>query len=329
MASERFLITGALGCIGAWVARNLVREGSPPVIYDLASDPRRLRLIMSEDELARITFVSGDITDLDALERTLDEHQVTNVIHLAALQVPFCRANPPLGARVNVVGTVNVFEAVARRKDRIGTLVYASSVAVYDAADAGEPGAVVRHGAEGHPANLYGVYKQANEGTARIYWQDNKVPSIGLRPYTVYGPGRDQGMTSSPTKAMFAAAVGQPYHIPFGGRGDFQYADDVAKTFIACARAPFEGAEIFNVRGSVAQMSEVVAAIEAAAPEARGTITYADTALALPEEFDAAPLVSLIGPLPYTPLGDAVAETVALFRERVAGGQMTPDAMLN
>jgi UDP-glucuronate 4-epimerase len=328
MAPERFLITGALGCIGAWVARNLVRAGSPPVIYDLASDPRRLRLIMSEDELAQITFVSGDITDLDTLERTMDEHGVTNVIHLAALQVPFCRANPPLGARVNVVGTVNVFEAVARRKERMGPVVYASSVAVYDAADAGEPGATVKHGAEGHPANLYGVYKQANEGTARIYWQDNQVASIGLRPYTVYGPGRDQGMTSSPTKAMFAAAVGQPYHIPFGGRGDFQYADDVARTFIACARAPFQGAEIYNVRGSVAHMPEVVQAIETAAPEAAGTITWSDTPLALPEEFDAAPLVALIGELPYTPLTTAVAETVALFRARVQDGTLAADAYL-
>lgn len=328
MASERFLLTGALGCIGAWVARNLVRAGSPPVIFDLASDPRRLRLIMSEDELAQITFVTGDITDLATVERAMDEHAITNVIHLAALQVPFCRANPPLGARVNVVGTVNVFEAVTKRKDRMGPVVYASSVAVYDAADAGEPGAVVRHGAEGHPANLYGVFKQANEGTARIYWQDNQVPSIGLRPYTVYGPGRDQGMTSSPTKAMFAAAVGQPYHIPFGGRGDFQYADDVARTFIACARAPFQGAEIFNVRGSVAPMSEVVSAIEAAVPAAAGTITHSDNALALPEEFDASPLVALIGELPYTPLRDAVAETVAIFGERVASGQLAADAYL-
>jgi UDP-glucuronate 4-epimerase len=328
MSTDRFLITGALGCIGAWTVRNLVREGGAPVVFDLASDPRRLRLIMSPDELAQVTFVAGDITDLAALEQALDQHAITHIIHLAALQVPFCKADPPLGARVNVVGTVNVFEAVARRKDRIGQVVYASSVAVYDAADAGEPGAVVEHGAAGHPANLYGVYKQANEGTARIYWQDNRVASIGLRPYTVYGPARDQGMTSSPTKAMFAAAVGQPYHIPFGGRGDFQYADDVAKAFIACARTPFQGAEIFNLHGSVAHMGEVVDAIEAAAPEARGAITFGETALALPEEFDAAPLVELIGPLPYTPLRQAVGETIGLFRERVASGQMAPDAML-
>ena len=70
---------------------------------------------MSPDELAGVTFVAGDITDLALVERTFDEHGITNVIHLAALQVPFCRANPPLGALVNVVGTVNVFEAVKRR----------------------------------------------------------------------------------------------------------------------------------------------------------------------------------------------------------------------
>jgi UDP-glucuronate 4-epimerase len=325
MPNDRFLITGALGCIGAWTVRNLVREGTPVVVFDLASDPRRLKLIMSDDELVRVTFVTGDITDLEALERALDEHAITRVIHLAALQIPFVRANPPLGARVNVVGTVNVFEAVARRRDRIGRLVYASSAAVYDTVDAGESG-VVAHGATGHPTTLYGVFKQANEGTARVYWQDAQVASIGLRPYIVYGPGRDQGLTSSPTKAMVAAALGKPYHIPYGGRAAYQYADDVARTFIACARAPFQGAEIFNLGGSVATMGEIVAAIEAAAPEVRGLITFDDKPLPFPEAFDAAPLEQVIGALPFTPLAQAVADTIALFRERIAAGVM-PDAV--
>jgi UDP-glucuronate 4-epimerase len=325
MPNDRFLITGALGCIGAWTVRNLVREETPVVVFDLASDPRRLKLIMSDDELARVTFVTGDITDLEALERALDDHAITRVIHLAALQIPFVRANPPLGARVNVVGTVNVFEAVARRRDRIGSLVYASSAAVYDTVDAGESG-VVAHGATGHPTTLYGVFKQANEGTARVYWQDAQVASIGLRPYIVYGPGRDQGLTSSPTKAMVAAALGKPYHIPYGGRAAYQYADDVARTFIACARAPFQGAEIFNLGGSVATMGEIVAAIEAAAPEVRGLITFDDKPLPFPEAFDAAPLEQVIGALPFTPLAQAVAATIALFRERIAAGMM-PDSI--
>ncbi|HMO58327.1 MAG TPA: SDR family oxidoreductase [Roseiflexaceae bacterium] len=319
MARDRFLITGALGCIGAWVARNLVREGAPPVVFDLGSDPRRLKLLLTPEELAQITFISGDITDLELLEQALDAQQITHVIHLAALQVPFCRANPPLGARVNVVGTVNIFEAVARRRQRINRVVYASSAAVYDAADAGSDGAV-RHGASGHPTTLYGVYKQANEGTARVYWQDQQISSIGLRPYIVYGVGRDQGMTSAPTRAMLAAATGRPFHIPFGGRADYHYADDVARAFIACARAPFEGAEIFNLSGSMATMSDLIAAVERVAPAARGTITFDDVALPFPQEYDAAPLAAVIGSIPHTPLDEAVAFTVERFRELAPTG---------
>ena len=60
------------------------------------------------------------------------------------------------------------------------------------------------------PGNHYGVYKMANEGTAQVYWADNGVPSVGLRPMTVYGAGRDQGMTSSPTAAIAAAVLGHP-----------------------------------------------------------------------------------------------------------------------
>lgn len=323
MQNERFLITGALGCIGAWTVCHLVRQGTPVVVFDLSSDPRRLKLIMSGEELAQVTFVNGDITDLETLERALDEHAITNVIHLAALQIPFVRANPPLGARVNVVGTVNVFEAVARRRDRIRSVVYASSAAVYDAVDADASG-VVAHGTIGHPTTLYGVFKQANEGTARVYWQDARVASIGLRPYIVYGPGRDQGLTSSPTKAMVAAALGKPYHIPYGGRAAYQYADDVARTFIACARTSFEGADIFNLRGSIATMDEIVAAIETAAPEMKGRITFDEKPLPFPEEFDASPLTQLIGEIPFTPLEQAVSETITLFRRRIAEGIM-PD----
>ena len=325
--ADRILVTGAMGFIGAWVVRNLVRDGTPVVVFDVATDPRRLRLILDQAELDRVNFVAGDICDLAALERVLDEHTITHLIHLAALQIPFCKADPPLGARVNVVGTVNVFEAVKRRK-HIHKVVYASSAAVYDVADAYPAGTPLPHDAPLHPNTLYGVYKQANEGTARLYWQDDRVSSLGLRPYVVYGVGRDQGVTSSPTKAMFAAAVGQPYHISYGGRSDFHYADDTARAFIAAARAPFEGAEIFNFRGSVAHMREVVAAIEAAAPEMRGKITFEEKPLPLPEEMDSAPLARVIGPLPHTPLADGVAETIACFRELVTAGRMARDEML-
>lgn len=324
---ERFLVTGAMGCIGAWVVRNLVCEETPVVVFDLASEPRRLKLLLEPDELARVTFVNGDICDLAALERALDEHAITHVIHLAALQVPFCKADPPLGARVNVVGTVNVFEAVKQR-EHIDKVVYASSAAVYDVAYAYPPGVPLPHDAPLHPNTLYGVYKQANEGTARVYWQDDGVSSIGLRPYVIYGIGRDQGMTSTPTKAMFAAAVGQPYHISYGGRCDFEYAEDAARAFIAAARVTFEGADVFNLTGAAAHMQEIVAAIESAAPEMAGRITFEPKSLPFPEEIDGAALDSVIGSLPRTSLHDGIAHTIKRFRELVESGKMSRDEML-
>jgi UDP-glucuronate 4-epimerase len=296
MSGERFLVTGALGCIGAWTASLLVREGVPVTAFDLGANDSRLRLIALPEEVEQIAFVRGDITDLDALQRTLEEHEITNVIHLAALQVPFCRADPPLGARVNVVGTVNVFEAVKRRGLRT-TVAYASSAAVYD-----ERGNIA-------PKTLYGVYKAANEETARVYGADD-VQSIGLRPFSVYGPGRDQGLTSTPTLAMFAAARGEPYRISFGGRTQFHYAPDVAAAFIQASRTPRESAEVYELGGPSVHMSELVRAIETAAPEAAGTITFDDTALPFPErlpgeEFD----------LQQTPLEDGVRRTIDVFRK--------------
>lgn len=321
MINERFLVTGALGCIGAWAVRHLINEGVPTAIFDLASDMRRLRLLMSEEELAQVQVLTGDIADLAAVEGALGESGATHLIHLAALQVPFCKADPSLGARVNVVGTVNVFEAARRRGVR--QVVYASSAAVYGISEE-YPEGPVGPDAPLRPRTHYGVYKQANEGTARVYWLDDGIVSIGLRPYVVYGPGRDQGLTSSPTTAMLAAALGQPYQIPFGGRFDMQFAGDVAQAFIRAARMPFDGAGMFNLRGSVVRISEVIAAIEAVVPAMRGQLSFTDVPLGFPEEMDDTPLLSALGPLPRTPLDEGVTATIATFRQAIADGRLAP-----
>ncbi len=85
------------------------------------------------------------------------------------------------------------------------------------------------------PATHYGVYKVANEETARIYWEEHKIPSMGFRPLSVYGPGRDFGLTADPTLAMKAAVLGRPYQIRWGGATDLIYAEDVAQ---AASRRP-------------------------------------------------------------------------------------------
>jgi UDP-glucuronate 4-epimerase len=307
---ERFLVTGAGGCIGAWVVAQLIGERTPVVALDASDDDHRLRLLLDDDALAALTRVRGDITDLDALERTLDEHGITRVVHLAALQVPFCRADPPLGARVNVGGTVNVLEAVARRGERMGTVVYASSVAAYDALDEGETAAAMR----GVPSTLYGVYKRANEGTASVYAQERGVASVGLRPHTVYGPGRDQGLTSAPTKAMVAAAAGLPYRLPFGGAYQLQYVPDVAAAFTAAAREAGTGAELRDVGGPATDTGQLIAAIDQAAPGAE--ITFDPVELPFPAEPGDNGAA--------TPLDAGVADAVERFRDLLARGLVSP-----
>jgi UDP-glucuronate 4-epimerase len=320
---ERFLVTGALGCIGAWTIRALVGEGADVVAFDIGRDLRRLRQIMSAEELERVTFESGDITDLAAIERVLDTRGVTNVIHLAALQVPFCRADPPLGALVNVVGTVNVFEAVKRRADRMAPVVYTSSVAVYTADDADPASGRLTVDAVPHPPNQYGVYKQANEGNARIYWLDSGLSSIGLRPMTVYGVGRDQGMTSGPTKAIVAAVLGRPYRVPFDGPTMYQYAGDVAATLLAASRSSVTGAHVFNLPGEVADGARLTAAIEAALPGSTDLLEFDRGNLPFPSEIDHDG-IEAIDPPATTSLIDGVAESVAILRELARDGRLDP-----
>jgi UDP-glucuronate 4-epimerase len=311
------LVTGAYGCIGAWVVRELVQRDAGVIAHDLGSDPRRLELVMRPDELARVQHVRGDVTDLAALLGLVEERDVTSIIHLAALQVPFCRADPPRGALVNVVGTVNVLEVAARRGERMGPVVYASSVAAYDAVDAAG-GAEMRS----VPGTIYGVYKRANEGSAAIYHAESAVASIGLRPHTVFGPGRDQGVTSAPTSAMLAAAAGRPYRIPYGGAAQFQYAPDVARAFVQAAFSDFRGAAVHNLGGAAVTMEEVVAAIESAAPESAGTIEFDEVVLPFPATVDAASLAADIGPVEETPFDEAVADTIRRFRQALADGRL-------
>jgi nucleoside-diphosphate-sugar epimerase len=295
----RYLVTGALGAIGAWVVGALLDRGHDVAAYDLGGSDHRLRLAVSEDQLARLTRIDGDVSDLAQLERAVEEHAATHVIHLAALQVPLVRADPVAGARVNVTGTVNVLE-VARRHE-LAPVVYASSIAAL-----AEPG--------GYPSTLYGVFKLANEGTAQRYFRDYGTSSVGLRPHTVYGPGRDQGVTSAPTAAMVAAARGQEYRIPFGGALQFQYTADAGEAFVLASEAAPEGAMVHNLDGPVATMAEIVAAIVRAAPDAAGLITAAEEPLPFPPSVDATSFLELVGGPTARPLEDGVAEAIARFR---------------
>ena len=318
--SQTYFLTGALGCIGAWVTKTVLDQGDSPVVFDMGGDPRRLKDILSGEELARVKFVQGDITDLDLVTKTMEETHANKIIHLAGLQVPFCKADPSLGARVNVVGTVNLFEAAKRTG--VERVVYASSAAVYGKDDLGAGGAAPDEDVACHPGNHYGVFKAANEGNARIFWQDDSISSVGLRPLTVYGVGRDQGLTSGPTRAMKAAVLGREFTIPFSGATDFNYVADTAATFVASAdRAP-EGAHVYNLHGASVEVARIVEVIESLAPEA-GRIQVDGPEIPIPPALDGRALREALPDLPDTPLEEGIAMTMDRFRTLHEEGRLS------
>ena len=305
--AERFFVTGADGCLGAWTVRRLLDEGAEVVVFDIGDNDRRHRLV-SDGRPLGFQRVTGDITSqaavLDAMAGA------DRVIHLAALQVPFCRADPSGGAAVNVVGTVNVFEAALAH--RIEPVVYASSIAVYGAAD-DYPGPVLAPGAALKPTTLYGAYKVANEQTAAVYAADHGLASVGLRPHTVYGPGRDQGLTSQPTVAISHAVRSEPYRVDYGGVLDFQYAPDVASLFIAASRAklPSPAAPVLNLRGHVRPVSDFVDRVRAIT--GFDDLGSGSEPLPFPDAASPAGLADLLGDVTPTPLDVAIAETARIL----------------
>jgi nucleoside-diphosphate-sugar epimerase len=317
----RVLLTGGYGCIGSWIVKQLLEQGDEVVILDLKRDPGRLRLLLEDEQIDRVPFVAGDVADQEALARTLTAQAITHVIHLAGLQVPTCRANPLLGARVNIQGTLAVFEAVKAAQPAIQRLVYASSAAVYGPPEA-YPVGPLADDVPLKPTTHYGYFKVCNEGNARIYYQDFGLSSVGLRPWTVFGVGRDFGMTSEPTKAIKALALGRPYHISYGGWQDLQWAPDVARVFIRSLERPYQGAQSYNLRGHVVDLPTFHRALCSADPAAGHLITYGERQISIAYNLDDSAWQRDLGPLAITPLAESVSQTLAQFRTLHARGRL-------
>ncbi len=319
----RYLVTGAAGCVGAWALKLLIERGVDVVGADVAPDRRRLRLAAGDDVAANARLLALDITDREAVRSLIEAERITHVIHLAALQMPACRADPVRGSQVNVTGTINVFEAALAGRAHVRSVVYASSAGVFGPA-ATYPDGVVHDDSPLFPSStMYGVFKQANEWSAKVYAATADLSSVGLRPFVVYGPGRDQGLTSGPSVAILAAASGVAFHIPYGGHNLFQFAEDVARAFVVASDAESQGALALNVGGTRATVAEFVDALVAVVPEARSLITAESDALPFPSIADDTGLQRLTGGTTYLALEDGIERSVAIFRDALRRGAIT------
>ena len=292
------VVTGAGGCIGAWVVSILDRSGVPVVPCDLSDDRRRPALLLGDDVAGDLTWEECDVTDPGRLHQIAEDSGARSIIHLAGLQIPFCRSNPALGARVNVEGTINVLETA--RALGIRRLSYASSVAAHGM----PPGGDVL-------ATLYGAYKLANENTAKIYALDWDVPSVGIRPNVVYGVARDQGMTSAFTIGIARAVQGEAHDIPYSGAISWLYAGEAAAAFIGAVLKDGDEAVVFDLNGSTASVEDGLKVLTEL--DANHRITNSGNPLPFPPDLSDQPIREHLADYPNVSIEDGIGMTHRAF----------------
>lgn len=232
------LITGAAGFIGFHVAKALLERGQRVVGLDNLNDYYSVALKQARLEqlnrCSEFTFEAIDVSDCIALRRVAQRTGPRTIIHLAAqVGVRNSVTNPDAYVASNLVGFANVLEC-ARHND-VAHLVYASSSSVYGA-NTHTPFSVEDN--VDHPVSLYAATKKANELMAHSYSHLYRIPTTGLRFFTVYGPwGR-------PDMAVyrFADAIEQGAPIQVYNQGDMQrdftYIDDVVTAIVRLSEKP-------------------------------------------------------------------------------------------
>ena len=299
------IVTGAGGCIGSWILAILHRSNIPCVAIDLSEERNRLELLLGK-EAYKIKWHKCDITDLNSLKKIILSYQPSAIIHLAGLQVPFCAANPALGARVNVEGTINILEIA--KEANIKRTVYASSVAALGMPPKGP-----------WKETLYGAYKLANEHTAFVYWADWQVPSIGIRPNIVYGLARDQGMSSKNTVAIQAAVLDKSYKIPYTGKYSWLYAGEAALAFITSVSNDMVGSNVFNLNGSCETIENGLKLIKELKPNS--SVTCEGQPLPFPPDLDDLPLRKYVGDYTSVSVQKGIEHTLRAFETLKSEGK--------
>jgi len=334
--SDPILVTGAAGFIGSHVARRLLQLGRRVVSVDSLNayyDPalKHARLTQLKP-FANFQFEQLDLADRARVADLFATHKFAAVAHLAAQPgVRHSATDPHACADANIIGFLNVLEGC--RHHRCSHLVYASSSSVYGAN--GVPSITAQN--VDHPLNLYGATKKANELMAHAYAHLFRLPTTGLRFFTVYGPwGRPDMAVWLFTEAILQ---GEPVRLFNNGnlRRDFTYIDDVTEALVrlidrppapdpnwsasepnpATSLAPWR---VYNVGNRQAvNVNELVHLIE----QATGRTAQRELLPAQPGDMletcaDVSDLEAAVGFRPATPLGEGVARFVAWYRGYVA-----------
>ena len=266
-------ITGGTGCIGSVTIYKLLQssEVHKIVVATRSNNTDPLKLWLGEELDSRLEFITLDVSDYQAIEAALQNVMPTHIIHLGAYQSPDCSKYHIRGMEINTGGTMALFDA-AEKLPNLKRFVFASSGAVYGMRSM-YPQASIAEDVPLAPPNHYGIWKLAGEHLARLFYDNTRVPTVCLRINTTYGKGRDKGKTSAPTNAMKAIAIGSvsgnliPFEMPYQGRENYHFVEDVGAHFAACALQPYSGFGAFNIKGETIPIQSFLQIVEEQANE--------------------------------------------------------------
>lgn len=319
-APPRVLITGGYGCIGAETAKWLLTHTeSQVVVCSRTVSEERTREVFGGNRSDRLSCLEADVTNRTRLQEILADHQISHVAHLAGLQTPDCNAHRNLGLQINLAGTQHLIEAIKSTGISLQRFVFASSAAVYGPR-ASYPAGRVPIDAEPAPVNVYGTWKLAGEHLSRLFATETGIPTISIRPGALFGPGRDAGLTATPTTAMKHLALRLPYEIPYRTRQDYLYAPDVGAAFGNALIEPFTGYAAFTLPSHSVTTSEFISAMNNAADELeladQFQITVGTDEVPFICDLDFAHFVDAFPKTPHTPLQQAVRQSLEVFMKQ-------------
>ncbi|WP_150452198.1 NAD-dependent epimerase/dehydratase family protein [Arenibacter lacus] len=325
-------ITGGTGCIGSATIYKLLesKEVSKVVVATRANNTDSLKLWLGEDLDPRLEFVSLDVADYKAMEETLLRINPTHIIHLGAYQSPDCSMYHIRGMEINTGGTMALFD-VAEKLRNLKRFVFASSAAVYGMRSM-YPNPGIKEDAQLAPPNHYGIWKLAGEHLARLFFDNTKVPTVCLRINTTYGKGRDKGKTSAPTNALKTVAMGAvkgeviPFEMPYQGRENYHFVEDVGTHFAVCALSEFSGFGAFNIKGETIAIEDFLEIIRQEAT-ALGIGEFAQLSIAegaapnlFVSDLSHEKIERTFPELPLTSIGEGVRKSLLEFKDMAEKG---------
>lgn len=331
---HKIFITGGTGCIGSVTIHKLLQssEVGKIVIATRSNNADPLKLWLGEELDPRLEFVTLDVSNYSEIERVLLEVDPTHIIHLGAYQSPDCSRDHIGGMEINTGGTMAMFDA-AEKLQNLKRFVFASSAAVYGMRSMYQQ-EIIPEDVPLAPPNHYGIWKLAGEHLARFFHDNAKVPTVCLRINTTYGKGRDKGKTSAPTNALKAIALGatsgelMPFEMPYQGRENYHFVEDVGAQFAAVTLQPFEGFGAFNIQGETVPIKSF---LELAAEQASdlGMGNYVDLSImenAPPNLFicdlDHSKIAKTFSNLPLSAISEGIRKSLLEFKSMAEKGTL-------